>query len=51
MLVFHEWIALFKDMAKAKSVKHAFQMAFGSPVDYHKTEMEKIKVKQAGVKK
>jgi sterol desaturase/sphingolipid hydroxylase (fatty acid hydroxylase superfamily) len=50
MLVFHEWIALFKDMTKAKSAKHAFQMAFGSPVDYHKTEMKKMKVKQAGLK-
>jgi sterol desaturase/sphingolipid hydroxylase (fatty acid hydroxylase superfamily) len=45
MLVFHEWIALFKDMFRAKSLKHAFQLAFGSPVDYHKSELEKVRVK------
>jgi sterol desaturase/sphingolipid hydroxylase (fatty acid hydroxylase superfamily) len=43
-LVFHEWIALFKDLIKAKSIKEAYRTAFGSPVDYHKSELKKMEL-------
>jgi len=44
-LVFHEWIAVSKDLLKSKSPKHAWQILFGSPVEYHKKELEAEKSK------
>jgi sterol desaturase/sphingolipid hydroxylase (fatty acid hydroxylase superfamily) len=48
-LVFHEWIAVGKDLMKAKSLKMVWQILFGSPVEKHKEEMrsqelEKLKL-------
>ena len=44
-LVFHEWIAVFKDLAKARSPKMVWQILFGSPVDKHKEELKAEKLK------
>ncbi len=38
-LVFHEWIEISKDIWKAKSLKEAWIILFGSPVDKHKKDM------------
>jgi len=38
-LVFHEWIEVGKDIWKAKSLKEAWIILFGSPVDKHKEDM------------
>jgi sterol desaturase/sphingolipid hydroxylase (fatty acid hydroxylase superfamily) len=38
-LVFHEWIEVGKDIWKAKSLKEAWLILFGSPVDKHKEDM------------
>lgn len=40
-LIFHEWIAFFKDIFKTRSFKEAWETITGSPVDYHKREMAK----------
>lgn len=40
-LIFHEWIAFFKDIFRAKNLKEAWTTIIGSPVDYHKREMAK----------
>lgn len=39
-LVFHEWVNVFKDLFRAKSLKMAWQILFGSPVDKHKEELK-----------
>jgi sterol desaturase/sphingolipid hydroxylase (fatty acid hydroxylase superfamily) len=39
-LVFHEWIAVIKDLGKAKSFKMAWQILFGSPVAKHREDMK-----------
>jgi sterol desaturase/sphingolipid hydroxylase (fatty acid hydroxylase superfamily) len=44
-LVFHEWMAVSKDLYKADSLKDAWQILFGSPVEYHKKEIQAEKVK------
>lgn len=44
-LVFHEWIAVCKDLHKANSFKDTWQILFGSPVEYHKSELEAEKTK------
>lgn len=44
-LVFHEWIAVFKDLYKANSLKQVLQILFGSPVEYHKSEMQAKKTR------
>ncbi|TDN87644.1 sterol desaturase/sphingolipid hydroxylase (fatty acid hydroxylase superfamily) [Salegentibacter sp. 24] len=38
-LVFHEWIEISKDIWKARSLKEAWLILFGSPVDKHKEDM------------
>ncbi|PKD16639.1 fatty acid hydroxylase [Salegentibacter salinarum] len=38
-LVFHEWIDISKDIWKSKSLKEAWIILFGSPVDKHKEDM------------
>ncbi|MBZ9630566.1 sterol desaturase family protein [Salegentibacter sp. LM13S] len=38
-LVFHEWIEISKDIWKSKSLKEAWIILFGSPVDKHKEDM------------
>ena len=38
-LVFHEWIDVFKDIWKAKSLKEAWKVLFGSPVEKYKEEV------------
>lgn len=38
-LVFHEWIEISKDIWKARSLKEAWIILFGSPVDKHKEDM------------
>ncbi|QTY27622.1 sterol desaturase family protein [Flavobacterium sp. CS20] len=38
-LVFHEWIEVFKDLSKSKSVKDVWQILFGSPVEKHKEDL------------
>ena len=38
-LVFHEWIEVGKDILKAKSLKEAWTILFGNPVDKHKEDM------------
>ena len=50
-LVFHEWIALFKDLTKVKSIQEAYRTAFGSPVDYHKSELKKMDINSEEVLK
>jgi len=45
-LVFHEWIAVGKDLWKAKSLKTAWHILFGSPVEKHREDMEAQRVKQ-----
>jgi len=40
-LVFHEWIDVFKDLARAKSLKEIWQILFGSPVEKHKEDLRK----------
>lgn len=42
-LVFHAWMDLAKDVSKAKSIKEAFRMMFGSPVEASKAELEQLK--------
>jgi hypothetical protein len=32
-LVFHEWVDIFKDLAKAKNFKEGWQILFGKPGD------------------
>lgn len=44
-LVFHEWIDVFKDLWEARSVKMAWQILFGSPVDKHKEDLKAEKIK------
>lgn len=39
-LVFHEWIEVFKDLGKSRSIKEAWNVLFGSPVDKHKQDLE-----------
>ena len=43
-LVFHEWIEVFKDVKSSKSIKEAFTVLFGSPVEKHKEDMANIQV-------
>lgn len=38
-LVFHEWIEVGKDILRAKSLKEAWTILFGNPVDKHKEDM------------
>lgn len=38
-LVFHEWIEISKDVWNSKSLKEAWIILFGSPVDKHKEDM------------
>jgi len=45
-LVFHEWIAVGKDLWKAKSIKGAWHILFGSPVEKHREDMQAQRVKQ-----
>jgi len=44
-LVFHEWIDVFKDIGKSRSVKEVWQTLFGSPVDKHKKELARAEQK------
>ncbi len=44
-LVFHEWIEVFKDMWRAKSLKMVWKILFGSPVEKHKEDLKSEKVK------
>jgi sterol desaturase/sphingolipid hydroxylase (fatty acid hydroxylase superfamily) len=44
-LVFHEWMAVSKDLYHARSLKHAWHILFGSPVEYHKSELKAEKTK------
>ena len=39
-LVFHEWINVFKDLIRARSLNKAWEILFGSPVDKHKEELK-----------
>ncbi len=48
-LVFHEWLEVGKDIAKSKSIKEAWLVLFGSPVDKHKEDMSKLEVQPAKV--
>jgi sterol desaturase/sphingolipid hydroxylase (fatty acid hydroxylase superfamily) len=41
-LVFHEWIEVGKDIIRARSIKQAWIILFGSPVDKHKEDMAKM---------
>lgn len=50
-LVFHEWIEVGKDIFRSRSLKDAWLVLFGSPVDKHKADLAlendpKIKVEQ-----
>lgn len=38
-LVFHEWIEVGKDIVRSKSIKEAWLVLFGSPVDKHKADL------------
>lgn len=46
-LVFHEWIAVAKDLSKANSLKMVWQILFGSPVEKHKEDMKAQNLKEA----
>jgi sterol desaturase/sphingolipid hydroxylase (fatty acid hydroxylase superfamily) len=39
-LVFHAWIDVVKDLSKCRSIKSAWKILFGSPVDYDKEKVE-----------
>lgn len=41
-LVFHEWMEVGKDIIKARSIKQAWVILFGSPVAKHKDDMAKM---------
>ncbi len=38
-LVFHEWMAVARDLKKARSLKDVGIILFGSPVDFHKKQL------------
>ena len=46
-LVFHEWMAVAKDVSKANSPKMVWQILFGSPVEKHKEDMKVQNLKEA----
>jgi len=48
-LVFHEWIAVGKDLMKAKSLKMVWQILFGSPVEKHKEDLRSQELKNVKV--
>ncbi len=41
-LVFHEWMEVGKDIIRARSIKEAWTILFGSPVDKHKEDLAKM---------
>jgi len=41
-LVFHEWMEVGKDLLKARSIRDAWRVLFGSPVDKHKEDLAKM---------
>lgn len=45
-LVFHEWMEVGKDIIRAKSIKEAWIILFGSPVDKHKEDMAQLEAVQ-----
>lgn len=45
-LVFHEWLEVGKDIFRAKSLKQAWVILFGSPVDKHKEDMAKMQMQK-----
>lgn len=45
-LVFHEWLEVGKDIFRAKSLKQAWIILFGSPVDKHKEDMAKMQMQK-----
>jgi sterol desaturase/sphingolipid hydroxylase (fatty acid hydroxylase superfamily) len=48
-LVFHEWIAVGKDLMKAKSLKMVWQILFGSPVEKHKEDMRAQQIEKVNL--
>lgn len=48
-LVFHEWIAVGKDLMKAKSLKMVWQILFGSPVEKHKEDIRAQKMEKVNL--
>ena len=41
-LVFHEWLEVFKDLGKARSLREMWTILFGSPVDKHKEDLAEM---------
>ncbi|MEQ8624078.1 MAG: sterol desaturase family protein [Vicingaceae bacterium] len=46
-LVFHEWMEVLRDVFRAKSIKEAWVILFGSPVEKHKKDMAKMQMQQS----
>lgn len=48
-LVFHEWLEVGKDIWRSKSIKEAWIVLFGSPVDKHKEDMANLQTQEGQI--